>query len=57
MPYYTTQERIKAVMQGWTKENKAALYAKMQKLGIKKGGFLSHKAENIELFKYLSQEA
>jgi hypothetical protein len=53
---YNNQERIEALMQGWTSENKASLYAKMKKLGISKGGFLSSDKENIELFNYLMKQ-
>jgi hypothetical protein len=51
--YYITQERIAALMAGWKSENKAALRAKMEKLGINKGGFLSTHEENLQLYKYL----
>lgn len=47
---------ITLLMSGWTIENKKRLYAKMQKLGISKGGILSSDRENIELFNYLMKE-
>jgi len=53
---YTTPERIALLMSGWTIENKRGLYAKMQKLGIMQGGFLTQASENIELFNYLMKE-
>ena len=50
---YTTQERIHALMKGWTKENLIALHNKMKNKGMMTGGILSTNKENMALFEYL----